>query len=306
MNSRKGILKGILCTLYFACVATLLFLYSKHLLAVDDEMDEVPEHFPITGQIIVLPTEEQLNSLEKNYQELSNYFGRIEQLDNDITAFYNDVMNSPTCRTANLNFNELNEYYNQFQNNVTKVKNCISLYTSKYQTYLNMTLSIPKYSLAHDEKYNEFIERFGTDYETAESYIVEEEDLNTLYLEAKQFADDFFDSTYDLYCRIVNAEGGNQPAEEQYDIAGTIDNRIVHPEFPNTLYEVVHAPRQYSTVRSGSINKEPPESVKENMRLYLRGLVEHYIPSNVVYQALFRQGSGEYIHRPGGNIFCYY
>lgn len=302
MKSRKG----ILYTLCFVCVASLTFLCSKHLLDIDEAMDEIPEHFPITGQIIVLPTEEDLDSLEKDYQELSNYFERIEQLSDDITAYYNDVISSSTCRIANINFNELNEYYNQFQNDLTNVKNCISLYSSKYESYTNMILSIPKYSLSHDIKYNEFIERFGADHEIAETYIVEEEDLHDLYLEAKQFADDFFDSTYDLYCHIVNAEGGNQPAEEQYDIAGTIDNRIIHPDFPNTLYEVVYSPDQYSPAMTGSINKEPSESVKENMRLYLRGLVEHYIPSNVVYQALFRQGHGVYKHRPGGNIFCYY
>lgn len=302
MNSRKG----ILYTLCFVCVALSMFLYSKHLLDIDETMDEIPENIPIIGQIIVLPTEEELDSLEKDYQELSNYFERIEQLDNDITAFYNDVVSSPTCRIANINFNELNDYYDQFKSDLNKVENCISLYSSKYNSYLNMISSIPEYSLSHDEKENEFIERFGADYETAEAYIVEEGDLNNLYLEAKQFADDFFYSTYDLYCHIVNAEGGNQPADEQYDIAGTIDNRIVHPEFPNTLYEVVHSPGQYAPVMTGSINKEPSGSVKENMRLYLRGLVEHDIPSNVVYQALFRQGHGVYKHRPGGNIFCYY
>ena len=217
-----------------------------------------------------------------------------------------NVKNSPTCRMANIHFNELDESYSKLQQDLSKFQDSISLYATKYQTYLDMILSIPKFSLSHDQKYNEFIERFGNDYKTIQNYVVEDKEIYTLYLEAKQFADSFFDNDYDLYCHIINAEGGNCPADEQYEIAAIIDNRIMHPDFPNTLYKVVYSPGQYAPVMTGSINKVPSEGVCENMSLYLRGLVDVDVPSNVVFQAKFTQGSGVWKRRSSGHYFCYY
>lgn len=93
---------------------------------------------------------------------------------------------------------------------------------------------------------------------------------------------------------------------EQYFVANSIENRIKHPNFPNTLYDVVYASGQYEPVINGTINLTPSDETRKNVEYYLRGNVETGMPDNVVYQALFKQGKVWNSDVKTKNIFCYY
>ena len=94
---------------------------------------------------------------------------------------------------------------------------------------------------------------------------------------------------------------------ERCKVARVIELRIKSPVFKeNTLRAVIYAPGQYAPVSSGSINLEPYPQTRADMVEFLRGRVDVGFPDNVVYQALFSQGSGIYEHSPSGHYFCYH
>ncbi len=145
-----------------------------------------------------------------------------------------------------------------------------------------------------------------------------------MYISAKKIADNFFEEYYDLLCHIVNAEAGylnyssvehlytqeeieEMKSMERCKVARIMELRVKHPAFKYyTIRDVVYAPGQYSPVTSGSINNPPNEQTCIDMENFLRGRVDTGLPENVVYQALFTQGSGVYEHSPSGHYFCYY
>ena len=108
----------------------------------------------------------------------------------------------------------------------------------------------------------------------------------------------------DLLSRVVNAEAGSSwlSDEHQQAVASVVLNRVADSRFPNTIREVVYQRGQYGCVYNGMINRTPSQRAVDNARYVLENGVT--IPSNVVWQAQFRQGSGvwKYIE---GHYFCY-
>ena len=86
-------------------------------------------------------------------------------------------------------------------------------------------------------------------------------------------------------------------------VANVVLNRVDDPDFPNTVKEVLEAPNQYWGTGC-SYSREfiyDPEffRIAEDLLAGNRPL-----PSNVVYQATFAQGSGIYC-RYGAHYYCY-
>ncbi|MGI5972120.1 MAG: cell wall hydrolase, partial [Oscillospiraceae bacterium] len=67
-------------------------------------------------------------------------------------------------------------------------------------------------------------------------------------------------------------------------------NRVASDRFPDTIYDVVHQPGQYSWL--GHTSLVPTERAYKNAKRLLSG--ERFCPPNVLFQAQFRQGSGVY------------
>lgn len=110
----------------------------------------------------------------------------------------------------------------------------------------------------------------------------------------------------DLMARIIYAEAGNCSDEEQLLVGNVIMNRVASPKYPNTIREVIYQKGQYSPTWNGAINKKPSEKAIKNAKRILNG--ERFCPTNVVYQAMFKQGSGVYkvLKNPDGiTYFCY-
>ena len=74
--------------------------------------------------------------------------------------------------------------------------------------------------------------------------IIEEEVPLT---EQANFIDNLTDEEIDLICRIAYREAGNQCEDGKRAVIEVIINRVMHEVFPNTVYDVLSAPTQFST-----------------------------------------------------------
>lgn len=85
--------------------------------------------------------------------------------------------------------------------------------------------------------------------------------------------DSFYDadSVYWL-SRIISAESGNQPLDGKLAVGTVIMNRVESPQFPNTIYEVIFAPNQFSPTRNGAIHREPNAESVIAAKLVLEGI----------------------------------
>jgi N-acetylmuramoyl-L-alanine amidase len=67
------------------------------------------------------------------------------------------------------------------------------------------------------------------------------------------------DSEIDLLARLVRAEAQTEPFEGKVAVACVVLNRMESSQFPDTLKEVIYAPRQFQPVSNGAINKPADE-----------------------------------------------
>lgn len=85
---------------------------------------------------------------------------------------------------------------------------------------------------------------------------------------------DTFYNSESLYwlSHIINAESGNQPLDGKLAVGTVIMNRVESPKFPNTIYEVIFAPKQFTPAMTGSINREPNAESVIAAKLCLEGV----------------------------------
>lgn len=88
----------------------------------------------------------------------------------------------------------------------------------------------------------------------------------TAYTETKtetQYNLEQYHEKVNLLARLIDAESGGEPYEGKLAVGNVVMNRVLSPDFPNTLEEVIFAPGQFCVVRNGSIYKQPgEESIK--------------------------------------------
>ena len=99
----------------------------------------------------------------------------------------------------------------------------------------------------------------------------------------------------DLYllARLIWQEAGADGISQAWriDVGTVVMNRVNSPEFPDTLYEVVHQSGQYSGA-SGIGSVRPTRECVEAALAALENRGD--LPSSVIFQANFKQGSGVY------------
>ena len=113
-----------------------------------------------------------------------------------------------------------------------------------------------------------------------------------------------------LLAKIVHAEAGSDWLTEEHRqlVASVVINRVNSPEFPNAIYNVIYQKGQYAPVGTKYFNNLKPsrKCVFSALKVLASGSVA---PSNVVFQANFRQGSGVYKSiydsKLGTTYFCY-
>lgn len=120
----------------------------------------------------------------------------------------------------------------------------------------------------------------------------------------KPYSDD------DLYClaHIINAEAGDDNCTHKHRIAvgSVVLNRVAADDFPDTVRGVVFDPGQYSPTWNGSFEKEPSQDSWDTAEFLLENGSQ--IPEDCIWQAEFKQGSGEWNHYKtiyGITYICY-
>jgi cell division protein YceG involved in septum cleavage len=113
-----------------------------------------------------------------------------------------------------------------------------------------------------------------------------------------------YDDVY-LLARLINAEAAsNNTLDKQY-VGAVVMNRLRSGYWGNTLKGVIYAKGQYACTWNGSRNfrSTPPQDCIDIATALLKG--ETYgVPSNVIFQAQFKQGSGVW-KKVGSHYYCY-
>lgn len=89
-----------------------------------------------------------------------------------------------------------------------------------------------------------------------------------------------------------------------YYTGAVVLNRVMSKDFPNTIKGVLYQtkPRQYSTTEMFFTKEIPQECYEMARELLKHGAPE--VPKTVLYQAMFRQGSGVW-KKVNTDYFCY-
>ena len=99
----------------------------------------------------------------------------------------------------------------------------------------------------------------------------------------------------DLYVlsHIIQCEAGYCERAMMEGVGSVVLNRVADPRFPNTIYEVVNQPGQYSPVASGVFQSAQPTELVMEVAVDLLQWGSKY-PQEVIYQANFQLGTGIY------------
>lgn len=115
------------------------------------------------------------------------------------------------------------------------------------------------------EENEEAIETLQTETETEVETETEPETLSenevpvyTIEKLSKITLDDFYE-----ICRVVMNEAGGEGYKCQVAVAETIINRINSDKFPDTIYEVLYQPWQYSHASNGEVTDSVKEAVTQ-------------------------------------------
>lgn len=125
--------------------------------------------------------------------------------------------------------------------------------------------------------------------------ILEDSDIDITEEEVSiETAYDYTQEDLELLAHVIYAEAGSDYCtdEMRYGVGSVVLNRVEDECFPDTLYNVVYQKGQYQCTWDGNIDKIPDErAYRIAMDLLNNGSI---FPSDVVYQAEFKQGSGVY------------
>lgn len=108
----------------------------------------------------------------------------------------------------------------------------------------------------------------------------------------------------ELLAHLLVGEAGSDTCTDEmvYYVGSVVLNRMESEYFPDTLEEVIYHKGQYACTWDGNFNRTPSERhYKIAEDLLLNGSV---LPSDVVFQAEFKQGSGVY-KKVQNMYFCY-
>lgn len=106
-------------------------------------------------------------------------------------------------------------------------------------------------------------------------------------------------SEQELLARVVEAEAGNQGLYGKRLVVAVIYNRVESDKFPNTIYEVLTSPHQFSTVRNGQVEKM---EITDETLFAIEFERTHRADNEILY---FNNGecSGKFAYRYKGHNF---
>ena len=104
----------------------------------------------------------------------------------------------------------------------------------------------------------------------------------------------YYSNEVEMLAHLINGEAGSDWCSDtlMYYVGSVVLNRMNHPDFPDSLSGVIYQDGQYSCTWDGNYDRTPSDRcyrIAED--LLVNGSV---LPSDVVFQAPFEQGSGVY------------
>lgn len=69
----------------------------------------------------------------------------------------------------------------------------------------------------------------------------------------------YTEEEFNLLCRLIEAEAKGESYQGKIAVANVVINRVKDSRFPNTITNVIYAPRQFSPVSNGAIYNIPSE-----------------------------------------------
>lgn len=129
----------------------------------------------------------------------------------------------------------------------------------KFVNSLIVVLIITIYSLAF------VIKPLGADFSLAGIKVKDETEVETETETEQPYTDDDF---YEL-SHIIQAEAGYCSRDMMIGVGSVVLNRVKSDKYPDTIYEVIHQPGQYSTV-SWLASQIPTEEAEEVTDYLLR------------------------------------
>lgn len=129
--------------------------------------------------------------------------------------------------------------------------------------------------------------------ETETEYVyVEETETECIDETETEYVQTYTDEELDVLSRIISAEAGNCSWEMMEGVGSVVLNRVADGRFPDTIKEVVFEqnPVQYTPTVNGTYWNTPTDEAIDVAKFLLEN--GSCVPSNVLYQANFPQGTG--------------
>ncbi|MEG0259025.1 MAG: spore cortex-lytic enzyme [Lysinibacillus sp.] len=117
----------------------------------------------------------------------------------------------------------------------------------------------------------------------------------------------FSERDLQLLANAVYGEARGEPYEGQVAVAAVILNRLEHPDFPNTISEIIFQPLAFTAVADGQIWLVPNERAKEALIDAMNGwdpsenAVYYFNPKTATSKWIW---SRQQIKKIGEHIFC--
>ena len=96
---------------------------------------------------------------------------------------------------------------------------------------------------------------------------------------------------YTLAC-FVYVEGRNESAQVQQAIAEVVLNRIISPDFPNTLHKVLHETELYQAVPKMKYVQEPGQEQYDAVEAAMYG--PYILPEDICFYSQWQKGTDEW------------
>lgn len=120
---------------------------------------------------------------------------------------------------------------------------------------------------------------------------------------AEQIAEEDRMAELELLAILVRAEAGNQPAEGKQAVAGVVLNRVEDPRFPNTITEVIYAPKQFSVVTDGALDRAIWTVDETDYAAVSRELKERKYKDALFFRAGHYHSGRTALYQIGGHYF---
>lgn len=107
-----------------------------------------------------------------------------------------------------------------------------------------------------------------------------------------------------LLAHLIYAEAGSDWCSDkmQMYVGSVVLNRMAYWWYPDTMYDVIYQKGQYACTWDGNFEKEPNQRAWDMAKYLL--INGSQLPSNVIFQAEFKQGDGVY-EKVQNMYFCY-